>query len=238
MREWISKPQAHDWYILGITDLFISFFLLLDPPSYCTFTCHCHLDTKHRTYILLSLFLPQLLPSFSTFSPLASFFSIFILPFYSALNPTCTWLLCLSESFAWTPSPSSLPKDRRWRLGSLDLNTSFQMSVGKRLFVKLVICSLARQKGFPSPCNPRAEILIGKDSEARAWQFGCETSMSSGALFCGAPQEGWHSACLYPEVQMAAKPISGSRQGRGWERLAEQNHSSFLWHQDAKIKDN
>lgn len=53
--------------------------------------------------------------------------------------------------------------------------------------MELAFCSLLRQKSFPSPCNPSAEILIGKDSKSRAWQFGCEISRSSGVLFCVEP---------------------------------------------------
>lgn len=108
--------------------------------------------------------------------------------------------------------------------------------------MKLIFCSLLRQKSFPSPCNLSSEILIEKQtnkqiySKARAYD-------SLGARPVGllelssmrSPQEGFRSACLHTEVQMAAKPISVTIQRSRWERLVEQSHNSYPYHQVAKI---
>ena len=102
--------------------------------------------------------------------------------------------------------------------------------------MKLVFCSLLRQKGFLSPVNPSAEIFIRKKPiKTRA----CDSvgARPAGLLELSSvwsPREGLHSACLHAEVQMAAQPISVSTRGRGWQGLAEKSHSPYRWHWVAK----
>ena len=112
----------------------------------------------------------------------------------------------------------------------------FSTACGKRIPYGACVLLPTETKGLPKPMQPTCWNINRKRQRGKATHVGCEPSRASGALLCEAPQDGWHSAYLHPEMQMAAQPISGSRQGSGWERLAEENHSSFPGQQDAKTQ--
>lgn len=77
MREWMSKPQTHAWYIADFTVTFISVFLPLSlfliPPSYYRIAYHCNLKAKHIPLSNASFFLNCLSFSLSLYHLLLLF---------------------------------------------------------------------------------------------------------------------------------------------------------------------
>ena len=80
----------------------------------------------------------------------------------------------------------------------------FSTACGKKTPYGACLLLPTETKGLPKPMQPACWNINRKTARQGHTRWVRAQHIFWSSALCGAPQDGWHSACLHPEMQMAA----------------------------------